>query len=160
MRTNPFWTTRNLILPVIGILTPLLGFALVYVPAQSAIAELPAPGSAEFRGMYKVAASTDPIFPMQESQQWFLDFGNGISAGSLSGNVAVSLRQNPNVKVRIMVWQYFPQEGSLLIGNPYEEGSNKAVAKGVWKLQATSQGVIFHRGGYEVVLERVLPGEY
>lgn len=123
-------------------------------------ADIPDQTSGRFAGMYKVASSSDPIFPMGASEEWFLDFGKGISGGKMSGNVAVSLRRNPNVKVRIMAWQYFPEKGSLLIGNPFSEGSNKAVAKGVWQLEPTSNGVIFQRGNYQVVLRPADPGDY
>ena len=114
MRSHPFQKTLTLFLGCAAAVSPLCGLALMTQPLH---AEVPASGSAEFRGMYKVASSTDPIFPMESNQEWFLDFGKGVSAGTLSGNVAVSLRQNPNVKVRIMAWQYFPEQTSLLIGN-------------------------------------------
>src|SRR5687768_9492563 len=52
-------------------------------------------------GMYKVAASTDPFFPIATGREWFMDFNSGITSEKSSGKVAVSLRQNPNVKVRI-----------------------------------------------------------
>lgn len=130
------------------------------VPAGAMAADISQPGISEFRGMYKIAISNDPIFPMDAKQEWFLDFGSGITAGKLSGNVAVSLRQNPNVKVRILVWQYFPQQGSLLIGNPYAEGSDKAVAKGVWQFRTTTDGVVFERDSYQIMLQRANPGDY
>ncbi|MES2920519.1 MAG: hypothetical protein V4819_03180 [Verrucomicrobiota bacterium] len=123
-------------------------------------ADIPAQASGEFRGMYKIAASTDPIFPIQDEKEWFLDFGKGISSGKFSGSVAVSLRQNPNVKVRIMAWQYFPKQGNIMIGNPYSEGSRKAVAMGKWQMRSTSTGIIFERGGYQVVLRPADPGDY
>lgn len=113
-----------------------------------------------FGGMYKIATSSDPLFPMESSQEWFLDFGKGISDNKLSGSVAVSLRQNPNVRVRIMAWQYFPDRNSLFIGNPYSEGSTNAVARGVWQLESTGNGVVFQRGNYKVVLRPADPGDY
>jgi hypothetical protein len=143
-----------------GIVMPTVGFALASALVQPAAAEIFSSDRGEFRGMYKIAASSDPIFPMSSNQEWFLDFGSGISDGQLSGSVAVSLRQNPNVKVRILAWQYFPQQGSLLIGNPYSEGSDKAVAKGVWQFRSTSSGVTFERGTYQIKLERAQPGDY
>ena len=116
--------------------------------------------SGEFRGMFKITSSTDPTFPLQTNREWFLDFGNGISSGKFSGSVAVSLRQNPNVKIRIMAWQYFPKQGNILIGNPYSEGSNKAVAMGIWQMRPTSEGFLFERGSYQMVLSRADPRDY
>lgn len=102
--------------------------------------------------MYKVAVSNDPIFPLSGQQEWFLDFGTGTSAGKTSGNVAVSLRQNPSVRVRIMAWQFFPENGNLFIGNPFHEGSKQAVSRGNWQLRATQGGVIFERETYQIIL--------
>ncbi|MES2660041.1 MAG: hypothetical protein V4689_15575 [Verrucomicrobiota bacterium] len=113
----------------------------------------------QFRGIYKVVASNDPIFPATATREYFLDFGKGMQAGKLSGSVSISMRQNPNVKVRIMAWQYFPKQGSLVIGNPYSEGSRNAVAKGIWILKGTSNGVVFERENYQVVL-RANPDDY
>lgn len=127
---------------------------------QFSRADIPEQASGEFRGMYKVASSTDPIFPIQAGKEWFLDFGTGISSGKFSGNVAVSLRQNPNVKVRIMAWQYFPKQGNIMIGNPYFEGSKNAVAKGNWQIRPTSGGILFERGSYQVVLRPADPRDY
>lgn len=127
---------------------------------QFAHADILAKPSGEFRGMYQISASNDPMFPLQASKEWFLDFGKGISEGKFSGNVAVSLRQNPNVKVRIMAWQYFPKQGNIRIGNPYSEGSRQAVAKGNWTMSQTSQGIQFERGTYQIVLRRADPRDY
>ncbi len=127
----------------------------------SAPADVPQSSSSSFSGMYKVAASNDPIFPMDAQQEWFLDFGTGITSGKMSGSVAVSLRQNPNVKVRIMAWQYFPNEGVMVLGNPYEAGSRGAVAKGSWQMTATSSGgVAWDRGHFRLVLHRASPRDY
>jgi hypothetical protein len=131
---------------------------LTVLPASADV--IRSQSSREFKGMYKVASSTDPIFPMGNKEEWFLDFGKGIHDGIFSGSVAVSLRRNPQVKVRIMAWQYFPQNANLLIGNTYSEGSNKAVAKGVWTMDTTSQGIVFQRGSYQVVLHRADPRDY
>ena len=127
---------------------------------QVSRAEILAKPTGEFRGMYQISSSNDPMFPMQANKEWFLDFGKGISEGKFRGNVAVSLRQNPNVKIRIMAWQYFPKQGNILIGNPYSEGSNQAVAKGDWKMSQTSRGIHFERGGYQIVLRRADPQDY
>ncbi len=134
--------------------------ALFTLGMQVADADIPDQNTSGFAGMYKVAASNDPIFPMGEGQEWFLDFGTGIQQNKISGDVAVSLRQNPNVSVRIMAWQFFPAESSLAIGNPYSEGSRQAVAKGVWTMGATENAVIFQRGNYKVVLQAAAPSDY
>jgi hypothetical protein len=111
-------------------------------------------------GMYKVAASTDPFFPAATDREWFLDFGTGVTGEKNSGKVAVSLRQNPSVKVRIMVWQVFPQTGQLYLGNQFSEGSKGAVSVADWQISNNSQGVILERGGYQIVLERADPTDY
>jgi hypothetical protein len=126
----------------------------------SRAADLPQRSGGEFRGMYQILSSNDPVFPMNENQEWFLDFGSGIQPGRSGGSVAVSLRQNPNVKVRIMAWQYFPKKGQILIGNPFAEGAGKAVARGVWDLQVRGDGVIFKRGNYQVIMHRADPADY
>ena len=107
-----------------------------------------------------MAASSDPMFPMSETREYFLDFGKGIQAGKLSGSVAVSMRQNPQVQVRIMAWQYFPQEGKLVIGNPYSEGSRNAVARAMWTMRGGDNGVALNRLGYQLVLHRAASGDY
>jgi len=116
-------------------------------------------GPPQLAGMYKVAASTDPFFPARQNVEWFLDFGKG-TAEQNSGKVAVSLRQNPNVKVRIMVWQVFPQNSSLLLGNQTGEGSKQAVALADWKIRSHAKGVILERGSYQVVLHHADPADY
>ena len=122
-------------------------FRDVVLPSR---ADVPDTGSREFCGMYQITSSTDPAFPMQARQEWFLDFGKGIRAGQMSGNVAVALRRNPNVKVRIMAWQYFPKQGMMVMGNPFAEGSNKAVAKGKWKMRPAAGGFLWERGSYRI----------
>lgn len=134
--------------------------ALFMLTLQLSPADIPNQPSGEFRGMFKISSSTDPLFPIQADKEWFLDFGQGISQGKFSGNVAVSLRQNPNVKVRIMAWQYFPKQGNIMLGNPFAEGSNKAVAKGNWQITPTSEGFLFRRGNHQFVLRRADPRDY
>lgn len=128
--------------------------------SAAASADIPQQPSGRFGGIYKVASSSDPIFPATARREYFLDFGDGVLAGSRSGNVAVSVRENPNVKVRIMAWQYLPDQGKILIGNPFAEGSNRAVAKGVWQMKPIFNGVVFERGSYRVVLHIVDPADY
>ncbi len=110
--------------------------------------------------MYQILSSNDPVFPMNAKQEWFLDFGKGIQPGRSGGSVAVSLRQNPHVKVRIMAWQYLPENGRILLGNPFAEGARKAVARGAWELLVRGDGVTFKRGNYQVVLHRADPADY
>lgn len=111
-------------------------------------------------GMYKVASSTDPLLPATQTHQIFLDFGRGIRGERLSGSVAISVRRNPHVKVRIMAWQYFPQDGKLVIGNPCFEGAREAVARGVWLMKSGSTGIVMERGNCLVVLQRADPKDY
>jgi len=151
-RIHPLGFTGRLI----SMATAVLGA----VSLMAAAADIPDSGSREFAGMYKIGSSTDPIFPMQAKQEWFLDFGKGISPGKMSGNVAVSLRQNPNVKVRILAWQYFPKQGVIAMGNPYFEGSRNAVAKGNWQMRPVNGGFVWERGNYQVVLRPADPGDY
>ncbi|GAA5127854.1 hypothetical protein JIN84_08095 [Luteolibacter yonseiensis] len=143
-----------------GKLSTIPTVAAMFLVAPLSHADIPDSSSGQFKGIYKIASSTDPIFPMGTDQEWFLDFGKGITSGTMSGKVAVSLRENPKVRVRIMVWQYFPKQGNIMIGNTYAEGSNKAVAKADWQLDTTSKGVIFKRDGYQIVMHRADPADY
>lgn len=133
---------------------------VILASSTTARADPPESSSGAFGGIYKVVSSNDPIFPATKTREYFLDFGRGIRADSSSGSVAVSMRENPHVKVRIMAWEYFPDQGSILIGNPYAEGSRNAVAIGSWRIRSASKGVIFERGTYQVVLRRADPGDY
>ncbi len=138
----------------------IVGALVTFFPLSPLVADIPDGSREGFRGIYKVISSSDPMFPATVDREYFLDFGKGIQAGKLSGSVAISMRQNPNVKVRIMAWQYFPKQGSMVIGNPYSEGSTKAVARGIWRMTGAEKGVLFERGNYQVVLRRAEPGEY
>lgn len=160
MNTHAAEPTKNRRSRIAGKMTALMSAALLAMTLQWSRADIPDRSSGEFRGMYKIASSTDPVFPCQSQQEWFLDFGDGISSAKFSGNVAVSLRQNPKVRVRIMVWQFFPKQGNILIGNPYHEGAKNAVALGNWQLRATSEGIVFERGNRRIVLRRADPGDY
>ncbi len=135
-------------------------FAVVLALLATVKADIPDRPSGRFGGVYKIASSSDPVFPATAKREYFLDFGDGVQAGRRSGNVAVSVRENPNVKVRIMAWQYFPDQGKILIGNPFAEGSKRAVAKGMWQLKPVFNGVVFERGSYRVVLQTVDPADY
>jgi len=131
--------------------------AVLMISPEAAASDIPDQPAQRLAGMYKIVSSNDPIFPMNAKQEWFLDFGSG---NKLSGSVAVSLRQNPNVRVRIMAWQYFPEQNTFFLGNPYEEGSQKAVAKGTWTMGAGARGVTLARGSYQVVMSRAAASDY
>ena len=123
-------------------------------------AETAAPSSGRISGIYKVTSSTDPMFPATQTHEYFLDFGQGRQADKLSGSVAVSLRHNPNVQVRIMAWQYFPDTSMIALGNPFAEGSRNAVVRAAWRMRNVSNGVLLQRGSYQMVLHRPEPGDY
>ena len=159
MRTSCFNFPDNNHLGILKTFSALVGAVLLcFTP--SVRADVPDASPASFGGIYKVTSSTDPIFPATAACEFFLDFGRGIQADRLNGSVAVSMRVNPSVKVRMFSWQYFPEQGKILIGNPYAEGSRKAVAMGAWKMTGISNGVVFERGNYQVVLQRAEPGDY
>lgn len=138
--------------------------ALIWVAvaffAPSAMADIPDRPQTVLQGMYKVETCNDPLFPMGEGREWFLDFGEGMSSGQTSGKVAVSVRQNPNVQVRIMVWQYFPQENALLIGNQFAEASGGAVAKGIWTLESDSGAVVLMAKTCRIMMKPADPNDY
>lgn len=130
------------------------------IAIQTSPADIPDRERASLSGMYQVASSNDPLFPMDRQQEWFLDFGKGIHDGITSGKVAVSLRENPNVRVRIMVWQYFPEQRALLIGNQTAAGSGRAVARGVWTLGNDSGAIFLRTEKCTIVLKRADPDDY
>lgn len=133
--------------------------ATIISEAMSARADTPDATSARFGGFYKVTSSTDPTIPAAGEREYFFDFGRGIQAGKLSGSVAISVRHNPHVQIRMFAWQYFPESGKMVIGNPYAEGSRKAVALGAWQMKGLADGVLFERGGYQIVLQRAAKGD-
>jgi hypothetical protein len=120
----------------------------------------PESSSGTLAGLYKVASSTDPLFPATRGVEYFMDFGTGLQPGRSSGSVAISQRRNPNVKVRIMSWQYFPDQSRIVIGYPCAQGSRNAVAAGVWEIRPTSNGIMFERGGFKIILNRADPEDY
>lgn len=128
--------------------------------AVAVAADIPDPSPGRFGGIYKVISSTDPLFPATPTSEYFLDFGRGIQADKSSGSVAVSLRRNPDVKIRIMAWQYFPAQGKIVLGNPFARGSRNAVAKGIWQMKGVSNGVVFERGNYQILLRPAAPDDY
>ncbi len=141
-----------------ALLTTIAILSAIFFPPASA--DIPDRGAVSLSGMYQVAASNDPLFPMDRGQEWFLDFGKGIHDGINGGKVAVSLRQNPKVSVSIMVWQYAPRERALYIGNQAAAGSGRAVARGVWALDIDSGAVFLLRGKCTIVLKRADPSDY
>lgn len=142
-----------------SILTAFLGVALSF-STQTAHADFPDRGATTLNGIYKVAASNDPLFPTGNGKEWFLDFGSGLTSSTSSGTVTVSLRQNPNVSVRPMVWQFFPRNSTIAIGAQFERGARQAVAKGVWRVSQNSEGLILDREGVRFILYRPEPGDY
>ncbi len=134
--------------------------ALILAGAATAPADIPDANSGRFGGLYKITASSDPIFPANRSSEYFLDFGQGFRADRTGGRVAVSIRRNPNVSVRIMAWQYLPDQRKILIGTPSDDGSRRAVARGAWNMRGIANGVIFQRGNYQVILQRADPSDY
>lgn len=142
-----------------GWIAALMG-AVILSASAPARADIPDPSSGRFGGIYKVTSSTDPLFPATKTCEYFLDFGRGIQPDKLSGSVAVSERRNPKVKVRIMAWQYFPEQGKIVMGNPFAEGSRNAVAKGAWRMTGITKGVVLDRGNYQIVLHPADPTDY
>lgn len=139
----------------------LLAGALLISPSAILASDIPdARQALRFGGIYKVVSSTDPMFPVSAKREFFLDFGRGIRTGASSGTVAVSLRQNPHVKVRLLAWQYFPQQGTLVIGNPTARGSHKAVVRAAWRMSGADGGAVLERAGGTVVIQRPAPGDY
>lgn len=126
--------------------------------AGADVQDAPAPTQSRLQGFYRVVASNDPLFTLQDKREWFMDFGKGVTSGKTHGTVAVSLRQNPKVRVKVMVWQAFPQTSTLVIGEQTGEGSNKAVALGSWQVRPNSTGFMLERGNYRIVLDRSEPG--
>lgn len=143
----------------LGRIAALVGAVILSLPSQTR-ADIPDAASNQFGGIYKVTSSTDPLFPVTRTREYFLDFGKGIQMQKLSGNVAVSERRNPHVRVRIMAWQYFPDQGKIVLGNPFAEGSRNAVAKGTWRMTGISDGFLFERGRYQIILQTADPNDY
>ena len=159
MKTSRLRHTGPCTSPSHGWICALVGAITLGVSVTSQ-ADVPDASSGKFGGLYKVESSTDPLFPATQSTEYFLDFGRGIQADKTSGSVAISVRQNPSVKVRILAWQYFPKNGKIMIGNPYSEGSKTVVARGSWNMKAIREGLVFERGNYQVILQRADPGDY
>jgi hypothetical protein len=113
-----------------------------------------------FQGVYKVKSSNDPAFIVSPACEYFLDFGRGQDGGKPAGSVAVSVRVNPNVKVRILSWEYFPDKNLLLIGSPFAHGSRNAVAIGAWRLRGSGESLVFSRERCKVLLVRADPRDY
>lgn len=123
-------------------------------------ADIPDRNVINLSGIYKVAASNDPFFPMGQGKEWFLDFGSGMTTSTTSGTVTISLRQNPSISVRPMVWQFFPGDSTIALGNQYERGARRAVAQGVWRVSQTQDGLTLNRGDVRFILFRPELGDY
>ncbi|WP_411827680.1 hypothetical protein [Luteolibacter sp. AS25] len=141
-------------------LSSILAVILFTVFAASASADIPDRNRVQLDGMYKVESSTDPIFPMAPRAEWFLDFGNSMQQGETSGKVAISLRENPDVKVKILVWQYYPDRNVLVIGTPAADGSGRAVPRGIWTVTANSSQLGLYREDVSVVMNQAGPNDY
>ncbi len=159
MKHLPFVSQLNRISSRVMALAAVVGVS-AFTSSSVLASDVPSASTSTFSGIYKVAASSDPMFPMSETREYFLDFGKGVQAGKLSGSVSVSMRQNPRVQVRIMAWQYFPEQGTLVIGNPYSEGSRNAVARAMWSMRGVDNGVALDRLGCQLVLHRAAPSDY
>jgi hypothetical protein len=92
------------------------------------------------RGLYRVMASSDPFFPLESGQEWFVDFGRGEE--EFSGRLALTLRQNPNLRVRLLVWQFSPVSGTLRIGRASARSPRGAVEAASWQLARGPAGAI------------------
>jgi len=68
--------------------------------------------------------------------------------------VAVSVRENPNVRVRILVWQLYRENGTLVIGNQTEEGSKSAVPLASFQVSSLPSGLLLERNNYQISLQR------
>lgn len=97
---------------------------------------------------------------MGQGAEWFLDFGSGLTPYTSSGTVTVSLRQNPHVSVRPMVWEFFPGDSTIALGNQFERGATQAVARGIWRVSQTPSGLALDRGDVRFILFRPEPGDY
>jgi hypothetical protein len=95
------------------------------------------------RGLYRVTASTDPFFALEGGQEWFVDFGGG--AEKFSGRLALTLRQNPNLRVRLLVWQFSPDSGTLRIGRGSTTSPREAIAAASWQLARGPAGALLLR---------------
>ncbi len=133
-------------------------FALVFLAVVQAPAAIRSSGG-DIQGFYQVVASNDPLFPMDRGKEWFLDFGKAGPPDIHHGSVSVSLRQNPNLKIRLFAWQYFAKTGVLVIGNPTEPGSNQAVVRASWSLRPHQNGMRLERLQYSIALRRADPSD-
>lgn len=148
-------TPRNLPISILAMLAAAL--PLTASPAHDPVPAERHSQLSTLSGMYKIVTATDPMFPGHDSQEWFLDFGKGMTTGKLSGTVAVSMRQNPNVRVRILVWQMLPAEGTLRIGNQTAQGSGQAVLRGEWRMSRAHSGLVLQRGDFHALLRPAGP---
>lgn len=148
---DPGPTTRPLLT---GIFAPLIALILLLGSPGALASDV-----SQLSGMYKVVSSSDPVFPESSGREWFLDFGQGIANGRNSGKVAVSLRENPNVRVRILVWQFFPDTGTLKIGNQFAEGARGAVTLADWRISRGQRELYLERDTHRVTLRPAGPAD-
>ncbi len=155
-------TIMHLITSTIGLQVRLWILVVMGVSVPVLSAAIPGHGDSMPRisGVYQVVDGNDPLFPQEAGVEWFLDFGPGMSQDMYHGNVSVSLRRNPSVRVRIMVWQADPGQRRLLLGNTAADASNRAVARADWRVSQRSGRVLLERGDHWLVLQRPAPGVY
>ncbi|MFD0892474.1 hypothetical protein KBB96_13695 [Luteolibacter ambystomatis] len=162
MTPKPVETTACRRSPLAGKVVAWMAGTALMAAAPALRADIPDKASgprASVSGYFKVISSSDPLFAMQADREWFMDFGGGEQAGRHSGSLAVSLRQNPNVRVRLLVWQLYSDSSTLVIGNQTGEGSRKAVMLANWKVYPNSTGLILQRGDYQIALRRANASE-
>jgi len=141
---------------VLGLLWLGLGAAAAQVPGGAA-AQVPA-AAPLLRGLYRVAASTDGFFPVDGGQEWFLDFGRGTEPSS--GRLALTLRQNPNLRVRLLVWQFTPERATLRIGRESARQPGHALAPTSWQLtRGTAGSLVLRRAEGQTTLVPATPSD-
>lgn len=126
---------------------------LVFFLAASAGAREPAAPTVQpaLHGLYRIRSSTDPAFPLDNNQDWFFDFAHG--ADSSSGTLALTLRQNPNLRVRLLVWQFFPDSATLRLGRASARSSHEAITAATWQLARGAAGsLLLRRGAFQITL--------
>lgn len=154
-RSKRFFRKARIAACSVGLIALVFSLTAINVRADIPDRRLP-----RLDGMYQVVSSDDPLFPITRGVEWFMDFGKGIHSNTYSGSVAISRRENPDVKVRIMAWQYFPNESALVVGNQFDRGASNAVAQGIWAVIPTTTQIILQRDQFQMVIQRAHPNDY
>ncbi|MEP2777691.1 MAG: hypothetical protein ABJQ29_09275 [Luteolibacter sp.] len=134
------------------ILTMILFFGVV---AQVTSANIPVRSDGYISGTYQISKSSDPVFPIVEGREWFLDFGDGNATGNRSGEVAVSLHENPEVKTRLMTWEYFSDQDILIIREPSDETTTDIPAQTIWTVHSPASDLYLTRNNRTLILKPV-----